>query len=186
MTGLYVAIAIVTIGFVVCALWALIDWGELLRRKFANNAAKGRVYIDEGEDWTPINCKRFRESDKGEFYKWKEGKKEKVIILPKNYPVKFVRGRRSIFMRNGDVVAPPMIYGDQDYKPVDGPVLAALVMSGVITDLVMSLTAKKGIPMWVWLVLGVGVVVVIYFVMQHMGTGATPPASPVEPPPPGI
>ena len=175
-TGLIVALSFMTLGFIVAILWAAIDWGALIRRKLANNRIKGRIYLESGEDLKTYDAKRIRVTQKAEFYEYRILKGKEVVIVPIDYPEKYVNGRRVIALKNGEVVA-SWLHGEETGKELTVGIIKALVFSGIVTDLVMALTASKKIPWWVWAILGIGVIVVIAFFLNHHAAAVIPPAN---------
>ena len=185
-TGLIVALSFMTFGFIAAILWAVIDWGALIRRKLANNRIKGRIYLESGEDLKTYDAKRIRVTQKAEFYEYRILKGKEVVIVPIDYPEKYVNGRRVIALKNGEVIA-SWLHGETTGKELTVDVIKALVFSGIVTDLVMALTASKKIPWWVWAILGVGAIVAIAFFLNRSPAEVTPPAGsiPTEGLPPG-
>jgi hypothetical protein len=168
--GIYIAMIFLTLGFIVSILWAVIDWGALIRRKLANNPARGRIYYEYGEDLKLYDAKRIDQGKKADTYEYKIDGKAQIAIVPRDYPLKYVNGRRAIAICDGEVVAWSLL-GKEYGKDLNGPAIAALTLTGVITDLVESLTAHKKIPWWVWAILGVGIIVAIAFFLNRGSTG---------------
>jgi hypothetical protein len=169
---------ILAVGFVVSLLWAVIDWGKILREHFANNPAKGRVYIEVGEELFKANAKLTHATNKGSVYKYRWQGKDKVLIIPADYPVRFCDSRRVLAVRGGRLVA-SRLAGTPAGEKLDSQAISALVFSGLVTDLIMALTGK-GFPKWLWVALGLAVVVMCVFAFKQCGGGGA--TSPVTPP----
>jgi hypothetical protein len=175
-----IIIAIETIGFVLAILWSVIDWGHFLREHFANNPAKGRVYIEVEEDLIKVDAKLTASTNKGQVYKYRWQGKDKIVILGPNYPVRYCDGRRTIALRAGRLVA-SRLYGMPAKDEPNAEIIASLVLSGIITDLVMSLTGK-GFPKWIWIIAGIGGLALMAYLLKGCGGTATPVTPPANTP----
>jgi hypothetical protein len=175
--GLVIVLCLMTVGFIIAILWAVIDWGALIRRKLANDIKKGRIYNEIGEDLKPIDAKRVKLIGKGELYEYKEGKKTMTLLVPNDFPVKFVNGRRTLPMKDGHLTV-SYLHGEAPAKDTGLDLLIDVYISGICTDLIYTLTAKKGIPWWVWAILGVGAIVAIAFFLNRSPAEVIPGAAP--------
>lgn len=168
------------VALAVLLLVVVIDWHGLLIRYFANNPNRGRIFIRSGKEYISVKGKRGYMAEDGDVFMYRFNGMELVVVVPWDYPIEYVEGRRIIFVNDGGTVALPFGFGE--VKSLGVCDVSAVTQGQVVVEVVKALTGKGGIP-WMWIAIAIGVAVVGYFVWSMMGGGVAP----VEPElPPGI
>ena len=151
---------------IVAILINVVDWRKLIEKRFINDPDKARVYVEAGEYVSPVNGRIQYSGTKGAMYEYSYGGLDLVVAVPVSYPYKFIRGRRMIRVRLGEMTARGWAE-TQDSK--DGVVsVSALVRSHLIVELVKSMTDKGKIGWLKWALIIGGVAVVGYFLYTNM------------------
>ena len=168
-----ITIALVVI-FVVVMLAGFVDWQKEFEKRWGNNPAKARIYIEADEQVVTVDGKMFYTGTKGVIYEYKWDKVDCVVCVPFDYPYKFIRGKRMIRVVAGEASAR---YWDKQQLSVDGVYsVSALVRSHLVRELVKSMSGGSELNWKLWLLI-IGGVLVGGFVIYNMMV-----APEVEPP----
>lgn len=169
------------------AVW--VPWRTIFEKIFGNNPYKARVYVEAGEEIKICMGRYFSDSPRGVVYSYKyQGIRQKIIV-PSDYPYKFILGTRQIRAIIGNPVAQPL-GGYQPSRLTLGPAdLNKVFEAHIAADLAKTIFGKAVNIMAILIIIGALVLAGVFFYKQmqvggmfyHEPAAQTAPVQPEQP-----
>lgn len=153
----YTIFGIFGILLIVIGLLTMVDWYKVFNRKWGDNPAKARVYVEYGEKIEPCEGKLYGVLEDCAIYQFTWNKTEHMVQVPHTYPWKFIRGYRKIRYFPGNAWAQPLEGESCNYK--GGSRELNVTIEGQTTiDMVKSVKGRKAVGI-------IGIIVIVAVVI---------------------
>lgn len=158
-------IGMILITILGCA--AFINWREVFEKIWGNNPTKAKVYVEAGEQITICKGVQFGDSSRGVVYRYQYFKIWQSVIVPLDYPYRYVLGRRQIRVLVGQPEAAPLGDFVTSSLPVSSGTLDAIFRANIGLQLAKTIFGKSANYMKMIIVVAI-VIVAGYFLYQNM------------------
>lgn len=184
---------VIYIGFglmVVLLIASWVPWRKIFEKYWGNNPTKAKVYVESGEQIILCQGNLVQSTSKAKRFRYKLFNEWQTVLVPSNYPVRYVLGCRQIRVIHGQS-SPAPLGGMQESAIIVSPdTLDAIFRAHIGKDLAKTVFGKTLNYMTVIMVI-VGMAIAGYFLYQQfMAPDIKPPAGIEEPAPinnkPGI
>lgn len=160
--------------FVVALGAVLLPWRRLALRWVGNSTDRARLYVDTGIEIVPVKAYKIATHNDGETYRYKWAGMQKEVIVPNEYPDKYLGGWRMVGLFEGEPVASPWVLNPRA-PTVSEETLSVITQGRVAVDLAKAIT---GVPMKIsgrWLLIA-GIVLLAFFLYTQFGESLGLPA----------
>lgn len=156
-------------------------WRSIFEKIFGNNPTRAKVYVEIGEQDELCKGKLIRETPKGFVYRYKCFGVSYSVIVPFDYPYRYVLGCRKIRVIFGHATAAPLGGMATTSVKVSGADLDLILQSKIGAELVKTIFGKAINYLTILIILGV-LIFAGYFMMKQFGIIGTPgqPGQPAQ------
>ena len=138
MVILYIVIFLLGVGLVLSA----VNWRGVFNKVYGNNPLRAKVYIEIGESIEFVNGSYYGAAFNYAIYSYKFHGREYSVIVPDNYPYRYVVGRRKIRVIFGQSTAAPLGGVNASDIKMSGDTLNLVLRSRIGSELVRSVFGK--------------------------------------------
>lgn len=134
----YIIILLLGVGLLLSA----INWRGMFNKIYGNNPLRAKVYIEIGESIEYVNGVYSCAALNYAIYSYKYHGREYSVIVPDNYPYRYVVGRRKIRVIFGQSTAAPLGGVNSSDIKMSGDTLNLILRSRIGSELVRSVFGK--------------------------------------------
>lgn len=141
--SILITITPIILLFVIILMW--IPWRSLFFKMWGDKPDRAKIYVEYGEHVEVCKGYLLTESPKGLIYSYKVYGRNYSVLVPRNYPYRFIFGSREIRVLFGDTVALPLVManGQPAKLPDVSPrLLDSVLKSHIGRDLVNTVFGK--------------------------------------------
>lgn len=161
-----------------------VDWKKRAIKWVGNDPKRAVLYIQTGVEIQKVYGRRTYVADDGSTYAYRHLDINREVVLPMNFPVRWIDGKLMIGLKDGMLIASPMGFHGELVKD-DGKVIAnypempitSFYKSRLAVQMFQSLSGPS-MSMWMMLAVVGAIGIVGYFGMQFLGGGEVVDAVP--------
>ncbi|GAH37491.1 unnamed protein product, partial [marine sediment metagenome] len=155
-----------------------VPWRGIFEKLWGNNPLRGKIYVEAGEQITICKGKYYTDTPKGLIYQYKYFKMGQSVIVPFDYPYRYILGCRQIRVMAGQGAAAPLGGMSDKQCVVSGGTLNAVLEAHIGTELARTIFGKTMNIMMI-VIIAAGIMFVGYFLFKQF---MTPTPGAIQPP----
>lgn len=168
MSIILLRIIMILLGLLLILTW--IPWRDVFEKFFGNNALKAKIYVEAGEQVKLCKGRYYCDDKQGTLYKYKVFGVSSVVIVPEDYPYKYLMGSRMIRVIIGHTMASSWNADIKANKILTGSMLNDILDAHMGTEMARTIYGKALNIMSIVIIIGI-LIFAGYFIYRNVQPG---------------